>query len=276
MVCQKVLDEVKNFETPPWRPNEDGLLSRAQRYNFVKVVMFSRYVIKVVQTQTQTTTIPGKLYIVDSVTENSGIMYADYIRVPIQWRLIREDLFNGDRSVKENKRKTRFQIIYDVEFVKACIVKGRVETETYNNLKKYYEVMEKELRAEEGAKIIDKNVVEATNNGSLPNRKHASRRAPPENQNIHPTSTASRTEPSPDDITILRERSQYRENLLTCACILLLVTMVFTTLAMYKLSSTISLLSEKMNQIEQSTILQHRHQDEFLKSLRNQQQIYDT
>ena len=274
MVTNKVLDEVKNFELPPWRPNEDGNLSRIQGYTFVKSVMMARYVIKVVQTQTKTTTIPGKLYIVDSVTENSGIMYADYIRVPIQWRFIREDLFNGDRSIKENKRKTRLQITYEVEWVKACLMKGKVETETYNNLKKFYEVLEKELRSDEGVQARIKNVGEVGNhNGSIRNRKHASRGSPPENKNTHAMSSAVRTEPNPDDMANLRERFQYRENLLTCACILLLVTMVFTTLAMYKLSSTISLLSEKMNEIEKSTILQHRHQDEFLKSLRTQQQV---
>ena len=275
MVSQKAIDEVKNFENGIWGNNEEGQQFRIQKYQFVKTVMMTRNVIKVQQTQTKTSTIPRRMYIIDAVTDNSGIMYADYIRVWIQWRFIREDLFKGDRTVKENKRKTRLQITYDIEWVKACLMKGRIETETFNNLKKYYEVVEKELQSEEGVRGRSKHVGEANNNNSAPPRKHASRRVAPDTPSTNLTSTPIR-EHNPDELTLLRERFQYRENLLTCACILLLITMVFTTLAMYKLSSTISLLNERMNQLEQSTILQHRHQDEFLKSLRTQTQTLNS
>jgi hypothetical protein len=74
----------------------------------------------------------------------------------------------------------------------------------------------------------------------------------------------------------MRERFQYRENLLTCACILLLITMVFTTLAMYKLSSTISLLNERMSQIEQMSVSQQQHQDDFLKTIKEQAKSFNT
>ena len=276
MVSRQAIDEVKNFESPPWAPNEEGQLCRVISWQFVKTVMMTRNVIQSKQAQTKTTAIPGKMYIIDAVTDNSGIMYADYIRVWLQWRFIREDLFNGDRSVKENKKKTHVQITYDIEFVKACLMKGKIETETKENLKRYYEVVEKEMHSEEGVRERSRSGKEsATKHASkhvITNRKHTNRKVAPDiPNNTHSTvSNPARSEPCPEDITVLRERYQYRENLLTCACILLLITMVFTTLAMYKLSSTISILSERMNQIEQSTALHHRHQDEFLKSLRTQ------
>lgn len=279
MVSQKAIDEVKNFESPPWGLNEEGKQSRVISWQFVKTVMMTRNVIQSKQMQTKTTTIPGKMYIIDAVTDNSGIMYADYIRVWLQWRFIREDLFNGDRTVKENKKKTRLQITYDIEFVKACLMKGKIETETKDNLKRYYEVVENELKSEDGvrerSRISGQSAAKNTSNHadtSRSNRKHTTRKAAPDvPHNAHQTvSNPVRSETNQDDISVLRERFQYRENLLTCACILLLITMVFTTLAMYKLSSTISILSERMNQIEQSTALHHRHQDEFLKSLRTQ------
>ena len=274
MVSQKAIDEVKNFENGTWGNNEEGQMFRIQKYQFTKTVMMTRNVIKVKQTQTKTSTVPKRMYIIDTVTENTGIMYADYIRVWIHYRFIREDLFKGDRTVKENKKKTHLQITYDIEWVKACLMKGKIETETYNNLKKYYEVVEKELQYEEGVRARSKHVGEAVNNVSQPARKHTSRRAAPDTPTHNVTPSPLR-EQNPDELTLLRDRFQYRENLLTCACILLLITMVFTTLAMYKLSSTISLLNDRMSQLEQSTVIQHRHQDEFLKSLRNQPQNFD-
>ena len=276
MVSRKAIDEVKNFELPPWGPNEEGQQCRVMSWQFVKTVMMTRNVIQSKQTQTKTTAIPGKMYIIDTFTDSSGIMYADYIRVWLQWRFIREDLFNGDRSVKENKKRTHLQITYDIEFLKACLMKGKIETETKDNLKTYYGIVEKELQSEEGVRercrASGESAKKHTGKQVLTNRKHTNRKMAPDiPNNAHPTvSNPARSAPSQEDIEVLRERYQYRENLLTCACILLLITMVFTTLAMYKLSSTISILSERMNQIEQSTALHHRHQDEFLKSLRSQ------
>ena len=270
---------MKNFECPPWAQNEEGIIMRIQKYQFVKTVMMTRNVIKVQQTQTKTSTIPGKMYIVDAVTENSGIMYADCIRVPIQWRFIREDLYNGDRSVKENKRKTHVQITYEIEWVKALLslMKGKVETETYNNLKKYYEVVEKELQSGPG----DNKAAPMTRNRNLGDpqmtRRHVSRKnMPPEIPSVANTAPTQRIQDTPDEVTVMRERFQYRENLLTCACILLLITMVFTTLAMYKLSSTISLLNERMSQIEQMSVSQQQHQDDFLKTIKEQAKSFDT
>ena len=277
MVSRKAIDEVKNFESPPWGVNEEGQQFRVISWQFVKTVMMTRNVIQSKQSQTKSTAIPGKMYIIDTVTDSSGIMYADYIRVWLQWRFIREDLFNGDRTVKENKKKTHLQITYDIEFVKACLMKGKIETETKENLKTYYGIVEQELKSEEGVRERIRSSGQSAikhNSGHVPTArgKHVTRKTPADNlHKAHPTvSQPIRSDTRADDIAALRERFQYRENLLTCACILLLITMVFTTLAMYKLSSTISILSERMNQIEQSTALHHRHQDEFLKSLRSQ------
>ena len=89
MVSRKAIDEVKNFESPPWGVNEEGQQFRVISWQFVKTVMMTRNVIQSKQLQTKSTAIPGKMYIIDTVTDSSGIMYADYIRVWLQWRFIR-------------------------------------------------------------------------------------------------------------------------------------------------------------------------------------------
>ena len=222
MVSKQAIDEVKNFESPPWGANEEGKQCRVISWQFVKTVMMTRNVIQSKQSQTKSTAIPGKMYIIDAVTDNSGIMYADYIRVWLQWRFIREDLFNGDRTVKENKKKTHLQITYDIEFVKACLMKGKIETETKDNLKRYYEIVEQELKSEEGVRERIRSSGQSAikhSSGHVPTQrgKHATRKTPADNlHKAHPTvSQPIRSETRSDDIAALRERFQYRENLLT-------------------------------------------------------------
>ena len=276
IVTRKAVDEMRNFVSPPWAKNQNGEIFRIQKYQFVKTLMMTRNVINVQQTQTRSLlTIPGKMYIIDAVTENSGIMYADYFRVPLHWRFIREDLYTGDRSVKENKRKTRLQIVASIEWLKACIMKGKIETETHSNLKKYYEVVEKELHAEEGTYGRSTSMADpiSDTHGNVQERKHVTRKVP-DHQHVNNNSSTARGY-NQEDINILTQRFQYRENLLTFACILLLLTMVFVTLAMFKISSTMSLLNERMIQIEQTNMQQSRHRDEFLKGLRDQTHKYN-
>ena len=276
MVTRKAVDETKNFETSVWGKNENGQVFRIQKYQFVKTLMMTRNIINVQQTQTRSVTIPGRMYIVDAITENSGIMYADYFRVPIHWRFIREDLHLGNKTLKENKKKTRLQIVADIEWVKACIMKGKIEGETHSNIKKYYEVVEKELRNKEvtSGRITTSADTIGDTHSNIQDRRHGVRKVPDQNQNnINNNSGPARY--TQEDIDILMQRFHYRENLLTLAVILLLTMMVFATLGMFKLYSTMSLMHERMTQIELANMHQSRHQDEFLKTLKVQAQKYN-
>lgn len=264
------MDELKNFEVTPWEKDESGYnLVRTQKYQFVKTIAFSRNVINVEQTQTKSLMIPGRMYAVDTITQNTGVMYADYIRVLIHFRFTREDLHKGDRTIKENRKKTRLQVVADIEFVKPCIFKGRIENETWSSLKKYYETVEKELESD-GANIAGQ--IGDTNNNIPDNAtradpKHSSHKGH-EGQPVNDNSLGRGY--NMEDLDTLRQGYRYRENVLSLAFILLLVTMLFVTLAMFKLSSTMSLLNERMNQIEEANILQIQRQQDFLKGFNSQ------
>ena len=267
IISRKALDEVKIFEVTPWERDESGYnLVRTVKYQFVKTIAFSRNVINVEQSQTKSLMIPGRMYAVDTITQNAGVMYADYIRTLIHFRFTREDLYNGDRTVKENRKKTRLQVVADIEFLKPCIFKGRIENETWSSLKKYYEIVEKELESY-GANVADQT---GDSNNNIPDN---ATNADPKysvtkgHDGQGANDNSSRHGYHMEDFATLKERYQYRENVLSLAFILLLVTMLFVTLAMFKLSSTMSLLNDRMNQIEQANILQIQRQEDFLKGI---------
>ena len=44
--------------------------------------------------------------------------------------------------------KTRLIIVADVKWDKPCLLRSRIETESFSGLKKYYEIFEKELHTE--------------------------------------------------------------------------------------------------------------------------------
>jgi hypothetical protein len=41
----------------------------------------------------------------------------------------------------------------DIVFVKPCLFKGRIETESWSGLKKYYEMMEREVQLEKQVSV---------------------------------------------------------------------------------------------------------------------------
>ena len=44
--------------------------------------------------------------------------------------------------------KTRLTVVADVIWDKPCLLRSRIETESFSGLKKYYEIFEKELHTE--------------------------------------------------------------------------------------------------------------------------------
>ena len=46
----------------------------------------------------------------------------------------------------EANTATRFTVLADIEWVKPCLFKGRVESETWSGMKKYYEIVELEIQ----------------------------------------------------------------------------------------------------------------------------------
>ena len=79
----------------------------------------------------------GLAYGVDSINRSSGVMYADYFYLDIHVRL-----------QKESDNKTRMIVTSELIWEKPCLLKSKVETETSKEMRKYYEIFEKELLSE--------------------------------------------------------------------------------------------------------------------------------
>ncbi len=69
----------------------------------------------------------------DTVTQNSGVVYSDYFVINIHYRL---------NAVSESH--SQLIVVASIEFVKPCLFKGRIEAETWSGMKKYYDMVDKE------------------------------------------------------------------------------------------------------------------------------------
>ncbi len=88
IVCSKSYEELRDFACTPWtRSRASGLLERRMSYQIVKWIALSRQNVLVEQTQAKAAYCRrGLVYGVDTVTRNSGVMYADYFIIHIHYR----------------------------------------------------------------------------------------------------------------------------------------------------------------------------------------------
>ena len=74
-------------------------------------------------------------------------------------------------------------------------------------------------------------------------------------------------EASAANIDALQQQYQCRENNLLITLLLLLATMVFVTIATFKLSTAMTILNERMIHIEQANVMQQKQQEDIFKNL---------
>ena len=125
--------DLKSFSFTPWVQSK-----RTLNYEFNQTVAFSNYLVKSEAVETMTKSHQGTFYIVENVSQQSGIMYADYFTTKLHFRL---------SSVKSKSRSTRVQMTGYVGFHKSCMFQRRVETEAYTGIRKTYEVFEQMVRS---------------------------------------------------------------------------------------------------------------------------------
>ena len=281
----KVYDELKSFEVTQWAADRStsGLAERTVRYEIAKYIAFSRQVVQVEQRQVRAPySRRGVLHAVDTVTRNSGVVYSDYFVIHIHYRL-----------TAEGRDRARVEVVADIEFVKPCLFRGRIESETWGGLKKYYEVMEKEIQTERdiGGRIRkqqqnvadppaaaaaagdrdaiadEDKLLEVTASKSKAKRaaKDVSRRrnegdalaassVPPPVIDVGSTSSAFKW----DDRTTLingESPSQHQPNSSSSAptllaFLLVIVTLLLLTLAMFKMSSALARMEERLGRLE--------------------------
>lgn len=224
IVTGKNYGEIHNYEVSPWSKNEEtGLVERIMHYEFPKTIAFSRHNLVVDQVQSKVDWYrPGHVYAVNSVSRNSGVMYSDYFHLEIHTRFTREALPGSTRMV----------VVVNIIFDKPCLFKSRIESESWSGLKKYYEVVEQEAQLEKTDQLAELVQAKDTKN-SL-------------NQMIK--SPASER---PDkSLGLSRSRLWFHEHTIMAAFLLVILTLLVITLALFKLATAIASLSERLNSLE--------------------------
>ena len=146
------------------------------------------------------------------------------------------------RQVKfsEDGNRSRLVVVGDIVFVKVCLFKSRIETETWSGLKKYYEMLEREVQLEKMDHEQRQQSPDSIDN--KPRQKN------PKSTRIRSeTISARETSPIPRNGTSLL----LGENTLSIALPLIILTLFVITLALFKLASAIAALSDRLGTIEQ-------------------------
>lgn len=212
-------------------------------YEFPRTIAFSRYIINVDQVQNLTLNSPGLVYEVQSINKSSGVMYADYFYLEINLRL-----------EKESENSTRISVFSELVWEKPCILKSKIETETLSGTKKYYETFEKELLKilVEPEKIPSKSGKKSKN--GLKKLMHSKKVEEAKKVDIKPKEKKS--EKSQD------KNLKFDETSVLVAFILVILTLLIITLAMFKLAGSIASLSERLYALEDILLdLQKSHEN---------------
>ncbi len=279
ILSSKVYDELRSFSITPWSAvtSVSGPSERTIRYEFTKYIAFSRQVVQLQQKQVLAPySRPGAVYAVDTVSRNSGIVYSDYFVIHIHYRMTRDE---GDAY------RTRVEVIVNIEFLKPCLFRGRIESEAWGGLKKYYEIMEKEIQTERDIRRRTEQQEQ-----QLPKLQTEEEEDNDDDRGIadleHNTTTGG------DEVaTAVRGKSagksskqgKRRKELKTedwarganpqnqvwtsawqpVACALVVATLFLLTVAMFKMNSTLVLMEARLNQLESLANSLRRDRGEF-------------
>lgn len=273
IVCSKCYEELKSFEVTPWSSpggGPGGVQERLMRYEISKYIAFSRQVVQVQQTQVRAAYCRrGAVYGVDTVTRNSGVVYSDYFVIHIHYRMTADPARQGDRS--------RMEVVADIEFVKPCLFKARIESESWSGMKKYYEVMDKEILTERDMKgsagggenggvaaLEDSGLAAATAGPADPrsgpkylkesyNRQRLMRdggegpaRGGAGWTAAHPAGGEHEAAPAAS-----ASAAGMSQEALSCALLLIIATLLLLTVAMFKMNSALTRLDERMDRLDQ-------------------------
>lgn len=196
------------------------------------------------------------------------MVYSDYFQIHIHYR------FTAERPVSTSKAQlpaARLIVVADIEFVKPCLFKGRIEAESWSGLKKYYEVVDKEVQLEKTSNEDeeDEELIEVEDDNGEDGEKgeagvedvtevHANtsrfirRRRKAHYGDAQTTNhSSSNGQPPGGGFVISTELG-------LLVLFMTLVTLALTTMVMFKMNSAISLLDERMAQLEETSERNYR------------------
>jgi len=250
IVGSKSYEHFRNFQCSPWAQNrETGLFEREMSYDISKTIAFSRQNVLVEQTQLRASYCRrGLVYGVDTVTQNSGVVYSDYFVLNIHYRC---------QAVSETH--SQLIVVVDIEFVKPCLFKGRIEAEAWSGLKKYYDMVDKEVRLERDSILPDDTDPNAaTDEGGkkrLKEMRNYQRMVSMNQQLLRQASMSQSDEGDGGDVTTISRASEvlvgyFSPETILAAFAIIITTLLLMTMAMYKLSSTVMVLEERVHRLE--------------------------
>merc|ERR1711953_124945 len=184
-------------------------------YEFSKTIAFSKLNLSVDQVQTQCDwSTPGEVYGVNNWSRTTGVMYSDYMHLDIHVRL------------EKINEQTKITVMCHVVWDKSTLMKSRIEKETYNGTKEYYECFEKELMSEKST--TDKSLTGSTQNGDIKSNGILI-----SNQDSKKSSILS-----------------FDERTVFVAFVMIIITLLVITFALIKLAASIASLSERLANLE--------------------------
>ena len=233
LVTTKNCGEVSNYSSSPWAENENGLKERHMHYEFSKTIAFSKLNLSVDQTQTQCEwSTPGVVYGVDQWSRTTGVMYSDYMHLDIHVRL------------EKLNQQTKITVMCHVVWDKSTIMKSRIEKETYNGTKEFYEHFEKELMSEQSSTGNEFDVckIPKINIRSFKDKVTGGIT----NGEIQSNGTLRSQEGYSKKSSIL----SFDERTVFVAFVMIIVTLLIITFALIKLAASIASLSERLVNLE--------------------------
>lgn len=248
IVGSKAYEEFKNYFCEPWATSRtDGLQERTMKYEISKNIAFSRQNVSVEQTQVQLGySRRGLVYGVDTVTQNSGVVYSDYFRLNIHYRFERDE----DKPLSHS----RLAVVADIEFVKPCLFRGRIESEAWSGLKKYYEIVEKEVQLEKSF-VYDEQ--DAGHPEFFSEHDTKSKRMK-ESLNRRLLHGSNHSLPRPatgivyDNVALPPVRGGgMSQEVIMLAFLLVILTLLMVTMALFKLNEAMTLMDTRLNRIEE-------------------------
>ena len=183
----------------------------------------------------------------------------------LQYRF--EDATSSGGDDSSSNDATKITILADIEWVKPCLFKGRVESEVWSGMKKYYEIVELEIQ--------DLHA-QSFNMGSSPAKQSKSKQAEVVAEEPAAVRKSKKTlQAAAAAIPRAGVRGGQDDNVvatrvgLTLVVVFVLTTMCAITFAMFKMTGTVELLSERVLLLE-NTISESFHQTDWITKFRYQ------
>ena len=171
---------------------------------------------------------------------------------------IRKCTFSYRLTATEDFNLSRLIVIASIDFVKPCLFQGRIESEAWSGLKKYYDLVDQEVQMEKDLLNKDRkdrgsasnllencDDLEAEIGGMGYSNGRRSKRALTRDRSVGLASQAGSERYERSNLGLL----QYPE-LVAMAFLLTLMILTMITWAMFKMSNAIAILNERLDRIE--------------------------